>query len=64
MAEVREVVLNTDPDAASKAAPLRDKLTARLRVMTAADSDERQALEDAIETLRILSESKAKATGA
>ena len=50
--ELQEVVHSPDaPDASSKVAHLRDTLTARLRIMTPADHDERVAIKRALSVL-------------
>ena len=50
--ELQEIVHNPHaPDALSKVAHLRDTLTARLRIMTPADLDERVAIKRALSVL-------------
>jgi prephenate dehydrogenase len=50
--ELQEVVHSPDaPNTSSKVAHLRDTLTARLRIMTPADHDERVAIKRALSVL-------------
>jgi hypothetical protein len=52
---VRSVTLDpADEDLVEHIALVRKRLEARLRIMTAADAEERQALEDALVSLTVL----------
>jgi hypothetical protein len=52
---LQEVILHSaDEDIRKKIAVVRERLQARLKIMTAADAEEREALEDALIRLTVL----------
>jgi hypothetical protein len=57
--QLENVVLNLNgSDSASKVVDLREALTARLRIMTPTDHDERVTIEEALATLEAVTHPK------
>ena len=62
---LQELLVNCQaPDFAKRLQALRESLSSRLRIMTTADLEERRAIEDALQGLRLLEAANAKGAAA